>query len=571
MNRFASCQAGAIDTDRPPPETDTSDLSEERRALERIRRAHAAHLDRARRNAERLAAEAAEETADGIRDLVDEDGEVDAAARAAAVRQISAQAMHAGRRYSDLVAAGDALAFGHTTSADGDRTSVGRTTVLEGDDVLLVDWRAHAAAPFYRATPLEPMGVAHRRHLVYDDPGSEGSGTLVGYSDEVFDAASVGEGVHLRGEAALLASLRAATDGQMRSIVATIQSEQDAVIRAPADRALVVQGGPGTGKTVVALHRAAYLLYHRRSALAESGVLVVGPTQEFLHHIARVLPSLGESGVVSMTAEELFPGVRRGGSDTPEVAWLKGREVMADLLAEALAIRRRTPTEPLVAWYGSDRLVVDTDRLVQLTDSALRHRRHNDGADALRSAVTDALLSSVASTTTAQARDAARALHRSPHLRRFCDAHWPVLTAEQALNDLLGSKAMLRTAARAIGLCPADAESLHHPRTAERDLDRRKWSDADISLLDELHHLLGPPGAETEEERIAARDELSEFELAEAAELEADPLDELDDADELADRDEIAMLERLAADPEDAERLGLRPVPLGRLPEDADW
>jgi DNA helicase IV len=130
----------------------------------------------------------------------------------------------------------------------------------------------------------------------------------------------------------------------MRSVVATIQAEQDAIIRAPGDEPLVVQGGPGTGKTVVALHRAAYLLYAQREALSDTGVLIVGPTSEFLTYIAGVLPSLGETGVLSVTAPELYPGVRRGAPEDDAVAEVKGRLDMVTLLANAIKDRQRRPT-----------------------------------------------------------------------------------------------------------------------------------------------------------------------------------------------------------------------------------
>lgn len=213
-------------------------------------------------------------TEEGIRDLFDEDAESDAAVQAAIVRQTSDAAMHAIRRVNELRSAGRALSFGHITDQAGDRLAIGRLTVFDEDDVLLVDWRAPAAVPFYQATALKRMGVERRRNLLYGDQASESPGELVGYSDELFDLDAATEEIGLRGEAALLASVTAPTRDQMRSVVATIQAEQDAVIRAPGDEPLVVQGGPGTGKTVVALHRAAYLLYAQREALSDTGVLV---------------------------------------------------------------------------------------------------------------------------------------------------------------------------------------------------------------------------------------------------------------------------------------------------------
>ena len=190
-----------------------------------------------------------------------------------------------------------------------DRTRyIGRIGLTDEDQTsLLTDWRAPAARPFYRATSARPEGVVRRRHLV-----TRGR-TVTGLEDEILDldayagaATSVGT---VAGEGALLAALATARTGRMGDIVATIQAEQDAVIRSDLAGALVVQGGPGTGKTAVALHRAAYLLYAHRSTLERSGVLVVGPSRTFLRYIDQVLPSLGETGVVAATVEELGPGV----------------------------------------------------------------------------------------------------------------------------------------------------------------------------------------------------------------------------------------------------------------------
>ena len=189
-------------TTPPHQQLDAHGLEAERASLRRIQAVHAHHLQRARRTAERLATEAAEATEDGIRDLHDDDAEADAAIAAAMVRQFAERAMHAHRRVTELEAMGQALAFGSTSDDDGNRVDVGRLSVIDGDEALLVDWRADAAMPFYRATPLDRLGIAQRRHLQYGDGVATDAAALQGYSDEVFAGTALRRGMGLQGEAA---------------------------------------------------------------------------------------------------------------------------------------------------------------------------------------------------------------------------------------------------------------------------------------------------------------------------------------------------------------------------------
>ncbi len=531
-------------------------LEAERAAIHAIGVAHGREVDRARRVAEGLANEAAEQTEEGIRDLVDDDAEVDAAVQAALVRQTSDRAMHAARRVAELEAQGEALAFGHITSDDGERIYVGRMSVLDGDDALLVDWRARASIPFYRATPLDRLGVAHRRHLLFgpdpdDEQGAE-QDVLVGYSDEVFEFDGLDPEIGLRGEAAILAAVSAPTREQMQSVVATIQAEQDAVIRAAGNRTLVVQGGPGTGKTVVALHRAAYLLYDQRAALADSGVLVVGPSNEFLRYIAGVLPSLGESGVVSVTASKLYPGILLGGRDGSAVASVKSSQEMAQFLAAALDDRRRVPVAPLEVFYGSRRVVLSIEESVALFRRARRHRAHNDGAAEFRSLVIDTLSSGVYNPSFENMDDARATFRSNDIVEAYLLRHFPPLTPERALRDLFGSKALLRSAARQVGIDEGDAASLFRPPASEEELDSIRWTDSDVPLLDELHELLGGTMGQNEEAQKRARDARDEFELALQRDIEAAPPLEIGDIvdlpiDDEPDDDELDELSAYAA------------------------
>ena len=496
-------------------DSSADELELERSAVAQIQKVHRSHIDAARRYATGLADEASFLSEEGPREteaeLGDEDSE--AAVEAASARAATARALLAWKRVRELEAGGDALAFGRITTDEYGTDYIGRMSVIDGDDVYCIDWRAPAAESFYRATPLEPMGVSHRRHLHYTDD------ELTNYSDEIFDADSITQHQALRGEAALLAALAARSDGKMQTVVATIQAEQDSVIRARAKGPLLVQGGPGTGKTVVALHRAAYLLYADRAALAETGVLIVGPSDEFLTYISDVLPSLGESGVISTTADRLFPGVLTDPDESLEVAELKGSVAMADVLADAVRRRQRQPTEPLVAWYGSRRITIEPERLREFFERASRQASHNSGAGALRRQALEALALDVHEPGFEGREDIVAELEGSPDLKVFCETHWPVLTPEQMLNDLLGSTALLSVACEAAGLSEDAVQLLYRKRTREKELWRRRWFRSDVPLLDELLWLLGDPSEATEvdvemEHEIADAEDV--FELDEA-------------------------------------------------------
>lgn len=498
----------------PNDESPRSELERERTVVDRIATVREAQIARVAARASQLADEAALMTEDGLRDIFDEDDDPDAAVQASLVRERAVHAVAAARRFQEVDGVGEAPAFGRITDESGDHLYVGRCSVIDSDEVLLVDWRARAAIPFYRATPLEPLGVVHRRHLHYSPPTSPPR-ELVGYSDEIFDAERLDEHTGLQGEAALLASLEKDRTGQMSSVVATIQAEQDAVIRADSNEALLVQGGPGTGKTVVALHRAAYLLYDQRHALAENGVLIVGPSTHFLAYISEVLPSLGETGVVSAVPAQLYPGVRKGRSEQPEVAEIKGRAEMVIVLAASIRNRQIRPTQDLVAWYGSDRVTLAADVLGECFDLASRLPTHNEGADRFRVSIVEAFAKQVYNRSFDNYADAHRSFAASPSLRVFLLRHWPTLTPEQALNDLLGSPALLRLAARGSGLNRHEVALLDRPRVPEAELDDERWSDADIPLLDELWHLVGGlPSTMADEDRQRVRDARDEFELA---------------------------------------------------------
>src|SRR3954447_5437907 len=305
----------------------------------------------------------------------------EARARLAEVRRRGASGTHQNRserdvfatlyenRLAQLNAVESGLAFGRLDMRGGDRHHIGRIGLTdERHDTLLVDWRAPVAEPFYRATPADPHGVIRRRHL-----RTRGR-TLLDVEDDVFnlEAMSDADRATLGGEGALLAALSARRSGRMRDIVETIQAEQDQVIRSDLDGVLIVQGGPGTGKTAVALHRAAYLLYSHRDTLSRTGVLVLGPNSVFLRYIEQVLPSLGETGVVMATLGTLVPGVTVTAEEPPEVAAMKADAAMADRIASAVASYQRIPAEDIVFQWDEHALRLTPH---QVTTARSRARR----------------------------------------------------------------------------------------------------------------------------------------------------------------------------------------------------
>jgi len=394
---------------------------------------------------------------------------------------------------------GDAsLVFGRIDRAPdngdvGETFYIGRLAVSdEGQEPVVVDWRAPVAEPFYRATGRAPMGLARRRHFA-----TKGR-KLLGIEDELFgdalplnrDLDGDGSGAELTGRGALLTAIESARTGRLTDIVATIQGEQDEIIRSELPGLLIVQGGPGTGKTVVALHRAAYLLYTHRFPLEGQGVLVVGPNRLFLGYIEQVLPSLGEAGVeLVVLADLLAEPVRVRGTDVPVTGRIKGDLRMAKVLAKAVRDRRRPLREELRVGLGVETLRVTTNQSATIiADARRRARTHNAGRRFVEQGVFDALARSSRrdDVTAADVRDRVR---RTEEVRAALDWMWPVLTPAQLLHDLFGSKALLRSAA---GNDMDDTERGALYRQRSESIDDVVFTNDDVPLLDEARSLLGP-------------------------------------------------------------------------------
>ena len=389
------------------------------------------------------------------------------------------------QRLAQLEAVEDRLAFGRLDLQGGARRYIGRLGLSDAEQTqLLVDWRAPAARTFYQATAAAPHDVVRRRHL------STRGRRVVGVEDEVLDLAAIGDGDrdNLAGEGALMAAVGAHRTGRMGDIVATIQAEQDSVIRDDLAGVLVVQGGPGTGKTAVALHRAAYLLYTHRDRLARAGVLLVGPNPLFLRYIEQVLPSLGETGVVMSTAGELFPGVSAVEETRAEVAAVKGDLRMAQVLARAVRARQRVPDEPRKIVVEGTTLELRPETVAAARDRARRTRKpHNTAREGFLRDLLDHLAGELATALGSgldgdSRPDLLEALRDSRDVRRELNLCWMPLSPTRLLADLLADPDQL--AAAAPDLRPAQRALLGRDRATP-------WTVADVPLLDELAELIG--------------------------------------------------------------------------------
>lgn len=398
-------------------------------------------------------------------------------------------------RLALLRTASQNVVFGRLDTDDGARHYIGRIGLFTPErEQLLVDWRAPAAAAFYQATSVDRQGVRLRRHLI-----TRGR-AVVGLEDDVLDASvlaadGAAEELALQGEGALLAAVSSQRTGRMGDIVATIQAEQDRIIRSGTRGALVVQGGPGTGKTAVALHRAAYLLYTHRRRLEHAGVLIVAPTRGFLHYIERVLPSLGEAGVVMLTPGELVPGISTTAHDDDAVSAVKGDLAMAELLSRAIKQRQLVPArDQRFSIDGIPVVLTRDDVRAARREARATHRPHNEARAVFVRAALDRLvvryeqamkdrgLTVVPEDRAGHLMD----LRESPGVRRALNLAWMPYTPESFLRILLAHPERLQAAA------PASL-----PRDRTDLLVRSKdspWTVEDIPLLDEVAELLGGDG-----------------------------------------------------------------------------
>ena len=457
------------------------------------------------------------------------------------------------REMKRLSVADNGLCFGRLDTISGEHSYIGRIGLFDEEneyEPVLLDWRAPAARPFYVATGAHPEDMRRRRQ--FHTRGRR----VVDFTDEVFGRPDVAE----RGDAALLAAVNAPRGDGMRDIVATIQAEQDEIIRLDHPGVLVIEGGPGTGKTVVALHRVAYLLYTQRERMERHGALVVGPNPAFLNHIGRVLPSLGETDVVFMTPGDLLPGLRVTAEDGPDAARLKGSLKILDVLKAAIADRQRLPEQPVSIELGTTTVRIDAETAQWAREEARASGRpHNDARAVFTEIVTYVLTERAIGRIgrgwlNRKDRDAWEQM-RAEMLKELAedetftatlDELWPILTPTSLLASLYTSAERLHAAGGDESLLRADGEA---------------WTVSDVPLLDELVDLLGrdkPVDKTAEREQQAEADyagRVMDMLRLDYEEMDEDLLVRADDllhagalADRFVERDTRDLVERAAAD-----------------------
>ncbi|MEP7019648.1 MAG: AAA family ATPase [Pseudonocardiales bacterium] len=391
------------------------------------------------------------------------------------------------QRLQALAADPDAPPFFGRTDRDSESGGdietfhIGRRHVRDDSgDPVVIDWRAPIARAFYRATPSDRMGVRLRRRFGFH------AGQLTSFEDEHLDH---GESLGLD-SGLLRAEIERPRVGPMRDIVATIQPDQDDLVRSDLDTSICIQGAPGTGKTGVGLHRAAYLLYTYPERLRRSGVLVVGPNRAFLHYIAQVLPSLGEGGIEQTTVAGLMPWPALA-TEPAELGTLKGDARMADVLRRGVLSYVAKPSEEVVAIVGTKRYRIGAHHLRRYVDDARRAL-----GEGLRwSIARERLRMQVAEDVRRQREDAGGApsdadtarVARTQAVREFIDQVWPALSAPSLLSRLYDEPEFLR---RCSATALTDDERALLARPAARSLRATRWTPADVALLDELDGLL---------------------------------------------------------------------------------
>ncbi len=403
-----------------------------------------------------------------------------------------AMVFQAAKRIAQLDAAHEGLVFGRLdlrAELDAAPRYVGRIGLRdEQHDSLLIDWRAPAAAVFYQATAAEPQRVVRRRVLRSVGP------TVVSVEDELLDD-TTGTDLPIVGEGALMAQLTRARDRSMHSIVATIQAEQDRAIRAPSRGVVSISGGPGTGKTVVALHRAAYLLYTDRRRYEGGGVLVVGPSGVFMRYIERVLPSLGETAVALRSLGEVVDGLRATRHDEPAVADVKGSARMAELMRRTSRQQAPGSAREFRIFWRDDVIVLDPGKLGPLRRQLMGQGRRNRQLPRIASSLLDLMWRQVRGE---RGRERGREAFNdemlsNPAFVEFALEWWPPLDAPTVLGWLRDPEFLARVAE---GVVSAE----------DQRLLTKSWSEQtgvsveDVPLLDELRYALGDVPARTEED-----------------------------------------------------------------------
>ena len=424
--------------------------------------------------------------------------ERDALVYAAARRRASIDTQYEGLVFGRLDLGPEAAGSPH---AAREARYIGRIGVRDDDyEPLVIDWRAPAAAAFYRATPVDPLGVVRRRVL-----RSRGA-TVIGVEDDLM-VPEAPEDIVVVGDGALLAALTRTRGRQMRDIVATIQRHQDEAIRAPWRGLTEISGGPGTGKTVVALHRAAYLLYSERRRFESGGVLVVGPSAAYTAYIERVLPSLGEESVSLRALGDLVDGVTAGRVDNPEVAAIKGSLRIRRLLRRLADLPPQDAPEIFRAFVAGQPVRVDKGGLERVRREVLAHHQHNVGQPAARAALAQAAWKGVHG---GDREDFLDAWDTSREVDEFMSMWWRPIDPREPLLLLADTETAYSLCAGILG--PGEAAAMAESMRAA--LESGTWTVADVALIDDLCARLAPVD-------LAAPEEVGFYDIEELDDLAA--------------------------------------------------
>lgn len=402
------------------------------------------------------------------------------------------------RRLATLDSVEEGLCFGRLDFQDTPLPMyIGRIGMRKEDgEPLLIDWRAEAARRFYLATAASPQEVYRRRHL--QTKGRQ----VTDFHDEILDVEVARDSYHehLGGQGALLAALNQSRSSKMRDIVATIQAEQDRIIRSPLDGMLVVDGAPGTGKTAVALHRAAYLLYEHREQLSRRGVLIVGPGSTFLDYISEVLPGLAETDVLLRTPGQLLPGLDATRVETERVTELKGDPKMAEAMERAVADRQEIPATPIELIYDTHSLWLRPEVVAEARREARATEQPHNQAQAgfiahMRAELRDQFAEIIGADplggdnllSQPDRDDLLEEITSEKHISQAIEDLWPCLTPQELLADLYASQDRL---ASALTHLDASDQALLHRQPGFDLTSGEEWSPADVALLDEVANLL---------------------------------------------------------------------------------
>lgn len=403
------------------------------------------------------------------------------------------------RRLRQLDRLGPKACLGFMLTDAGERIYIGRSGLSDEDgSQLMVDWRAPAAQRFFSASHAHPEGLAMRRRYRWR------AGKIVHYWDEVFDLAQLGQSSSLDEHSAFIASLGTERTGRMQDVLSTIQADQDAIIRSSSAGALVVDGGPGTGKTVVALHRAAFMLYSDARLKSQRGrVLVVSPHDSYSSYVADVLPNLGEEDVLVSTLQQMVPCNSELAPEDGQLSLIKGTMSMVDAVRQAVEVFEQPPATSLSIDTGWGRVRVDPADWSAAYSMIDQQTPHNENRMALKEALIDLLVPRIAESEQ-EMFQVRRSLEAASELDTWMDEYWPVIEPENLLRALYRTPELLSYCAP--GLEPAQREALLRAPAADG------WTEADLPLLDAARCFLGDPRSESlrlaerrEQERAAAQ------------------------------------------------------------------